>query len=194
MERAAADIAAWRATSDPSRLTIGIAPHAPYSCHPELFRRVAEYAQDGTPVAIHLAGSIEEYQFVKYGSSMLATDVRDSYDADAPAWLPTGVSPVRYVLQWGLFDVPNIMAVHCTQVDDSDIEMLADHDVAIAHCPRCEAKLGMGTAPLEKFLARGHPRGARHRLAGGLQLDGRVRGDAHRAARSREPPSASTTS
>ncbi len=44
MERAAADIEAWRSTSDPSRITIGIAPHAPYSCHPELFRRVAEYA------------------------------------------------------------------------------------------------------------------------------------------------------
>jgi 5-methylthioadenosine/S-adenosylhomocysteine deaminase len=155
MEAAAADIETWRAVSDPARVTIGIAPHAPYSCHPELFRRVAEYAADGTPVAIHLAGSYEEYQFVKYGSSMLATDVRDSYDAHATAWLPTGVSPVRYVLQWGLYDVPNVLAVHCTQVDDSDIEILASHDVAIAHCPRCEAKLGMGTAPVEKFLRAG---------------------------------------
>ena len=62
---------------------------------------------------------------------------------------------MRYVLQWGLYDVPNIMAVHCTQVDDSDIEILASHDVSIAHCPRCEAKLGMGTAPIEKFLRAG---------------------------------------
>ena len=152
MRRAAEDVGAWRATSDSSRMTVGIAPHAPYSCHPELFRRVSQYAMDGTPVAIHLAGSVEEYQFVKYGSSMLATDVRDTYNADAPLWLPTGVSPVRYVLQWGLFDVPNIMAVHCTQVDDEDIEILAERDVSIAHCPRCEAKLGMGIAPLDRFL------------------------------------------
>jgi 5-methylthioadenosine/S-adenosylhomocysteine deaminase len=155
MTRAAADIEAWRATSDNSRITIGIAAHAPYSCHPELFKRVASYAQDGTPVAIHLAGSVEEYDFVKYGSSMLATDVRDSYDADAPLWLPTGVSPVRYVLQWGLFDVPNLLAVHCTQVNSDDIDVLARHDVSIAHCPRCEAKLGMGVAPIEKFLRAG---------------------------------------
>jgi len=155
MERAQADIEAWRESGDASLLTVGIAPHAPYSCHPELFRRVAEYAQDGTPVSIHLAGSFEEYQFVKYGSSMLATDVRDSYDAEAPAWLPTGVSPVRYVLQYGLYAVPNVLAVHCTQVDDGDIEILASHDVSIAHCPRCEAKLGMGTAPVEKFLRAG---------------------------------------
>ncbi len=155
MQRAAEDIAAWRATSDPSRITIGIAPHAPYSCHPALFKRVSAFAADGTPVAIHLAGSVEEFEFVKYGSSMLATDVRDIYDADAPGWLPTGVSPVRYVLQWGLFDVPNILAVHCTQVNDDDIEVLAGRDVSVAHCPRCEAKLGMGVAPIEKFLRAG---------------------------------------
>ncbi len=155
MQRAAEDIAAWRATSDPARVTIGIAPHAPYSCHPALFKRVASFAADGTPVAIHLAGSVEEFEFVKYGSSMLATDVRDTYDADAPGWLPTGVSPVRYVLQWGLFDVPNVLAVHCTQVNDDDIEVLAGRDVSIAHCPRCEAKLGMGVAPIEKFLRAG---------------------------------------
>ena len=155
MRRAAEDIATWRETWDPSRILVGIAPHAPYSCHPELFRRVSEFASDGTMVAIHLAGSVEEYDFVKYGSSMLATDVRDSYDIDAPLWLPTGVSPVRYVLQWGLFDVPNIMAVHCTQVDDADIEVLAEKNVAVAHCPRCEAKLAMGVAPVEKFLRAG---------------------------------------
>ena len=155
MSLAAEDIAAWRETSDPKRMTIGIAPHAPYSCHPALFRRVAAFAMDGTPVAIHLAGSVEEHDFVKYGSSMLATDVRDTYDANAPGWLPTGVSPVRYVLQWGLFDVPNIIGVHCTQVDDEDIGVLAGHDVSVAYCPRCEAKLGMGISPLERFLRAG---------------------------------------
>jgi 5-methylthioadenosine/S-adenosylhomocysteine deaminase len=155
MKRATEDISAWRETSNGALMSIGIAPHAPYSCHPELFSRVAGYAMDGTAVAIHLAGSVEEYQFVKYGSSMLAIDVRDSYNADAPAWLPTGVSPVRYVLQWGLFDVPNIMAVHCTQVDAEDIDLLAEKNVSIAHCPRCEAKLAMGVAPVERFWRAG---------------------------------------
>lgn len=155
MDAATSDITSWRESSDPSRLTFGIAPHAPYSCHPELFRRVADYAQDGTPVAMHLAGSTEEYQFVKYGSSMLGQEVRDTFDAAAPLWLPTGVSPVRYVLQWGILDVPNIMAVHCTQVDSSDIEVLASHDVSVAHCPRCNAKLGMGVAPIADFLRAG---------------------------------------
>lgn len=155
MESALADIEEWRSKSDEARITVGMAAHAPYSCHPELFGRVAEFGEDGTPIAIHLAGSREEYSFVKYGSSMLATDVRDIFDADAPLWLPTGVSPVRYVLQWGLLDAPNIIAIHCTQVDDDDIEILRENDVAVAHCPRCNAKLGMGVSPVRHLLQAG---------------------------------------
>lgn len=155
MERALADMREWSESVDSERLTVGLAPHAPYSCHPELFRRVAQEGFAGTPLAMHLAGSREEYSFVKYGSSMLATDVRAIFDKDAPSWLPTGVSPVRYVLQWDLFDAPNVIAIHCTQVDDDDIEVLAENDVAVSHCPRCNAKLGMGTAPVAKFLRAG---------------------------------------
>lgn len=155
MRRATEDIESWRSAADAERIVVGIAPHAPYSCHPELFRAVAGFAADGTPVAMHLAGSREEYQFVKYGSSMLATEVRDTFDSHAPLWLPTGVSPVRYVLQWDILDAPNVLAVHCTQIDDADIEVLASRDVAVAHCPRCNAKLGMGTAPLAKLFAAG---------------------------------------
>lgn len=155
MEKAKQDIEEWRNMCVSDRLSIGIAPHSAYSCHPELFKKVSEYAMDGTPVAMHLAGSFEEYQFVKYGSSQLGTEVRKEYDLDAPLWLPTGVSPVRYVLQWGIFDVPHVMAIHCTQVDDDDIQILADYDVAVSHCPRCNAKLGMGIAPLQKFMSAG---------------------------------------
>jgi 5-methylthioadenosine/S-adenosylhomocysteine deaminase len=156
MTRASEDIAEWREYGDPSRLTIGIAPHAAYSCHPEVYRQVAEMAiAEDLPVSMHVAGSKDEYDFVKYGSSRLAVDYRDTYTGVDLGWLPTGVSPVRYIDQWGLFDVPRMLAVHCTQVDDADIEILAERDVAIAYCPRCNAKLGMGVAPLGSFLQRG---------------------------------------
>lgn len=155
MEQAKEDIETWSSSCGNDRLGIGIAPHSPYSCHPELFQKVSDYAMDGTPVAMHLAGSFEEYQFVKYGSSQLGTEVRNEYDSHAPLWLPTGVSPVRYVLQWGILDVPHVLAIHCTQVDDDDIQTLADYNVAVSHCPRCNAKLGMGIAPLQKFMSAG---------------------------------------
>jgi 5-methylthioadenosine/S-adenosylhomocysteine deaminase len=156
MSRALEDVAAWQGFDDGGRMTVGLSPHSPYSCHPELFSRVAEAAiADDLPVTTHLAGSRDEYDFVKYGSSRLAVDYRDQADIEDIGWLPTGVSPVRYVLQWGLLDVPHMLAVHCTQVDEDDIEVLASRDVAIAYCPRCNAKLGMGMAPLGDFLRHG---------------------------------------
>lgn len=156
MDEAVKDIEEWESNlTHPERVSIGIAPHSVYSCHPSLFKKVAAYASDGRPVALHLAGSSEEYGFVKYGSSILKHDVREQYEKDAPLWLPTGVSPVRYVHQWDILKVPNILAAHCTQVDDDDVEILKKEDVAIAHCPRCNAKLGMGVAPLHKFLDAG---------------------------------------
>jgi 5-methylthioadenosine/S-adenosylhomocysteine deaminase len=156
MEAAEADIDAWGEVASGSPIEIGIAPHSPYTCHPALFEAVTALAlARDLPAAIHLAGSQDEYDFVKYGSSPLAQDFREQAGWRDVAWMPTGVSPVRYVLQWGLMDVPRLLAVHCVHVDESDISVLAEHDVAVAHCPRCNAKLGMGIAPLTQFFERG---------------------------------------
>jgi len=156
MEVARADIEAWGEVAAGSPIEIGIAPHSPYTCHPSLFSAAAELAIDrDLPVAIHLAGSRDEYDFVRYGSSNLAQDFREQSGWRDVAWMPTGVSPVEYVLQWGLFDVPRVLAVHCVQVDEHDVDVLARHDVSIAHCPRCNAKLGMGIAPLKSFFEHG---------------------------------------
>lgn len=156
LDEASADLARWRELSDPALVRLGVAPHAPYSCHPELFARVAEWAAaDGLPVATHLAGSKDEYDFIKYGSSSLAVDFTDPTRWSDVGWLPTGVSPVRYLLQWGFFAAPQVLGVHCVQVDSEDVQVLTSYDVAVAYCPRCNAKLGMGVAPLGKFLDHG---------------------------------------
>ncbi len=153
MKRASEDIAAWGERMDPSLVRVGIAPHSPYTCHPELMRAAAHLAMDrGLPAAVHLAGSRDEYDFVKYGSSQLAQDFREMAGLEDVPWMPTGVSPVKYVQQWDLLDVPGILAIHCVQVDEADIEVLALQGVAVAHCPRCNAKLGMGIAPLRSFF------------------------------------------
>lgn len=149
------DVDTWQAVVDASRITIGLAPHSPYSCHPTLFRRVADVAEERSlPVAIHLAGSREEFDFVKYGSSSLGQDYRDQSGWADFAWLPTGVSPVRYVYQWGILDLPRVLAVHCVHLEEGDVEILARAGVSVAYCARCNLKLGMGIAPLQAMLAR----------------------------------------
>ena len=152
------DIDNWRARVDPELLTIGIAPYSIYTCHPEVFLELADYASDGTMVALHLAGSTEEYEFVKSGTpafSLYEDPAEHNYETYQPAWLATGVSPVQYALNRQILHVPNVMAIHCTHVDDRDIATLADNDVAVSVCPRCNAKLGMGVAPISKFLKAG---------------------------------------
>ena len=154
------DIAHWRAEVDSARVTIGIAPAAIYTCHPAVFAKVSEFARkEDLPVAMHLAGSREEYQFVKRGSSPFAVHTMGTKRGyvEIPPWLPTGVSPVRYALNWGAFESDNVLAIHCTHIDDDDIKKLKEYDVAVAGCPRCSAQLGMGLSPIGEFL-RAHLR------------------------------------
>jgi 5-methylthioadenosine/S-adenosylhomocysteine deaminase len=155
LDEAKSDIREWRSRANMERLQVGIAPSALYNCHPHVFEGVAEFAADGTHVALHLAGSREEYEFIRYGSSPFSvhsTEQERGYGIDMPPWLATGVSPVRYILNWEVFNAPNVMAIHCVHVDDSDIEKLEEYDISVAVCARCNAQLAMGVAPLNKFL------------------------------------------
>ncbi|MCL1798985.1 MAG: amidohydrolase family protein [Eggerthellaceae bacterium] len=156
MKQATTDIARWQDESASPLITIGISPSALYACHPAILGRVAEFAQKNgnMPVAMHLAGSAEEYNFVKYGSSVLSVHKMDNRRGfvEVPPWLPTGTTPIRYALNWGAFETEKVMAVHCVHIDDEDIEKLKEYDVSVALCPRCNAQLGMGVAPMNELL------------------------------------------
>ena len=67
---------------------------------------------------------------------------------------PYGVSPIKYLQQWDVFD-EDFLAVHCVQVSRDDIRILKSKDVAVAHCPKSNAKLGCGVAPLADLLHEG---------------------------------------
>jgi 5-methylthioadenosine/S-adenosylhomocysteine deaminase len=48
-----------------------------------------------------------------------------------------------------------VLAAHAVWLDDADLALLGRHDVAVAHCPGSNGKLGAGVAPLRELLARG---------------------------------------
>lgn len=153
------DILHWREEVDQDRITIGIAPGAVYAIHPSVFTQVSECARKmDLPVAMRLAGSREEYNFVKRGSSMFAVHTMDDSKrgyVEIPPWMPTGVTPVRYALNWGAFESSNVLVIHAVHVDDDDIKKLREYDVSICTCARSNAQLGMGIAPLGAFLRAG---------------------------------------
>lgn len=135
-----------------TNLAVGIGPHSPYGVCAELYRACVDLARDrDLPLCTHLAGSPDEYEFVKYGSSELGNVFREMMGWIDIPWQPTGVSPVKYLEQWDVYEVPNSIAVHCVQVSREDVDILAKYGVGVVHCPKCSAKLGMGIAPLDLF-------------------------------------------
>jgi 5-methylthioadenosine/S-adenosylhomocysteine deaminase len=48
-----------------------------------------------------------------------------------------------------------VLAAHCVHMDDGDLELWREYDVAVAHCPASNAKLASGVARLRDMLDRG---------------------------------------
>jgi cytosine/adenosine deaminase-related metal-dependent hydrolase len=131
-----------RSLSD--RVRLGISPHAPYSCSPELYAACMEL---GIPLATHLNESADELQWLLDG-----TGPWETLAGDLPP--PLGESGVRALARRGLLS-PRMLAAHCVKVDAEEIALLAEHNVAVAHCPRSNAVLGCGIAPLADLRAAG---------------------------------------
>jgi 5-methylthioadenosine/S-adenosylhomocysteine deaminase len=155
MQEAEEKVQEWRKIAQGSLLEIGISPYSAYNVAPPILKAVAHFSQrENLLLATHLSGSKEEYDFVKYGSGPLAHEYREVMGWKDILWQPLGVSPVKYMENWDIFET-GVLAVHCIQISDYDIDVLRRYDVSIAHCPRTSAKLGMGVAPLSKFFRRG---------------------------------------
>jgi cytosine/adenosine deaminase-related metal-dependent hydrolase len=118
------------------RVGIGISPHSPYTAPLELWQAAVEL---GLPVATHIAESEAEVEWSRSGRGPL-----------------DGVRPtsVRELAAAGLLSA-RISAAHCVHLDAEEIELLAQHDVAVVHCPRSNALLGCGIAPLAELRAAG---------------------------------------
>ncbi len=121
---------------------VGVSPHAPYTCSVEVYRWCLSLA---LPVGTHLAESANENEWLAHGTGPLAVNRHVLVE-------PSGRRAVAT-----LEDVlgPDLLCAHCVEVDDDDIALLADRDVPVAHCPRSNAFLGCGTAPLAALRAAG---------------------------------------
>lgn len=138
-----------------SLVEIGIFPHATYTVSGNLYRAIAELArQRGMKMSTHLAESKDESVYIRSGTGVLALDLREKVGWDHISREPYGVTPVKFLQQWNVYGT-DFMAVHCVNVSSADVQVLARHDVAIAHCPKSNAKLGCGVAPLPEFLEAG---------------------------------------
>jgi cytosine/adenosine deaminase-related metal-dependent hydrolase len=130
---------------------VGVSPHAPYTvCGPQL-ELIADFAiSERRPLMMHAAESQAEEDFLRHGKGLFA----DGLAQRGIAWTPPRTSTIQYLKQVGILDCEPLLA-HCIRVDQNDIETLAQTGSKVAHCPKSNAKLGHGRAPLTSFLDAG---------------------------------------
>jgi 5-methylthioadenosine/S-adenosylhomocysteine deaminase len=131
------------ATHFNERVLLGISPHAPYSISPAVYRTCADL---GLPLATHLSESESEVRYLHDGGGAW----------EGIPWLvdPPGTTGTRLLASEGLLG-PRLLAAHCVVVEPEEIALLAEHDVAVAHCPRSNAYVGCGIAPLRELSDAG---------------------------------------
>ena len=142
------------------RVRLGVSPHAPYTVSGPLYSRVAEWARRrGLPLAVHLAESKAESEFVSHGTGPFAEAwikrgiplLSDPSHRTAPT-APT--SPVQWLDQNEVLG-PDTLCIHAIQLTGEDIRILASRAVAVAHCPLSNARHGHGDAPVGALLRAG---------------------------------------
>jgi len=102
------------------------------------------------PLMMHAAESEAEELFLREGAGIFA----DGLAKRGIEWTPPRVSTIQYLRDCGILDTRPLLA-HCIRVDDRDIEVLQETGAKVAHCPKSNAKLGHGRAPLAKFVEAG---------------------------------------
>ena len=126
------------------RVQVGVSPHAPYTCSEEVY---AVAMGLGLPVATHLNESQDELDWLLRGEGPWQPLGEMLVE-------PHGVSGIRSLSAAGLLN-ERVAVAHCVKVDAEEIRLLAQHGVAVAHCPRSNALLGCGIAPLDELRRAG---------------------------------------
>lgn len=117
-----------------TRLLACFAPHAPYTVSDASFEKIRMYSdQLDLPVHVHLHET--------------AFEVEDAVRQHKER-------PFARLKRLGLVN-RNLIAVHMTQLTESEITACAEAGVNVAHCPESNLKLASGFAPIEALRRAG---------------------------------------
>lgn len=115
-------------------ITTAFAPHAPYSVDDAALDRISRLAGEmDLPVLMHVQET--------------PLEVTNSLRA-------SGERPLQRLARLGLL-TPQLLAVHMTDLDPQDIDLVSRHGVHVVHCPESNQKLASGICPVETLRQRG---------------------------------------
>lgn len=122
------------AHEDDPLISVQPAPHSLHAASPETIARALDVARElGSPCHLHLAEAAYEKEQIEKRF---------------------GTTPVRLLEREGLLS-GNLVTIHTVWVDDEELDMLAEANVGVVHCPGANAFLGDGIARVPEMLARG---------------------------------------
>lgn len=149
-DKARAKILALRGGETPL-VTLGLSPHSPYTVAPPLLEKLARYALDEKlPLMMHAAESEAEQALMTEGGGIFAAAYAlRGFTFDSPR-----TTTVRHLADTGVLDARPLLA-HCVRVDEEDVRLMKEFGAGVAHCPKSNAKLGHGRAPLGAMLGAG---------------------------------------
>ncbi len=129
---------------------LGVSPHSPYTAAPAVFRALVDLAHErGMTAMAHVAESAAELEAVRDGTGPIADALAALTRIEA-----TGRHPVDLLVDTGLVG-PGLILVHAVQVDADQARRLGAARAAIVHCPRSNALLGCGIAPVRALSDAG---------------------------------------
>lgn len=117
-----------------SRITAAVAPHAPYTCPPAVYKRCVELAeQHDIPLITHLDEAPSEREMIGANYNL---------------------SPTEYLDAQGML-TPSTIVAHSIHLSSKDVEILAERGAHVAHNPQCNMKIASGTAPITSYFEAG---------------------------------------
>jgi 5-methylthioadenosine/S-adenosylhomocysteine deaminase len=112
----------------------GIAPHAAYTCPPEILQACAKVAiENDIPLHTHISETADEVENMRK---------------------ETGMPVVPYMKKQGLFEAKTF-AAHCVHIDEGEMRTLLHSNVGVSHNPSSNLKLASGIAPIRKMIEIG---------------------------------------
>ncbi len=155
LQVARADLRNMQETARGTLLRVGLSPHSPYGLSEELFRACGEVLEGaGMPCCIHAAESQEEVEFLDAGEGTIPRLLYPAVGCRIPPPRRRARSPIEYLHGLGALAWRPLL-IHAVHVTAADIRRMAAARAGVAHCPRSNARLSGGVAPVPAFLAAG---------------------------------------
>jgi cytosine/adenosine deaminase-related metal-dependent hydrolase len=134
--------------------SVAATPHALYSTTLGIISALKQRADRlGHILSLHVAESADEIELLRSGQGCFRGFLieRGAWEDTFP---PPGIDShgaVEYLERLGLLGT-GLLCVHCVQVSEKEVQLLAARGCKICLCPGSNRFLGVGVAPLEQML------------------------------------------